>query len=61
MKIADKIIVLNKGKIVGQGNHEELMKENAYYIDLQTNNYSSSHKMMLEKDVISDEDIFEMK
>lgn len=61
MKIADKIIVLNKGKIVGQGNHEELMKENAYYIDLQTNNYSSSHKMMLEKDVIKDEDIFEMK
>ncbi len=44
MKIADKIIVLNKGKIVGQGTHEELMKNNSYYIDLQTNNYSSSHK-----------------
>lgn len=44
MKIADKIIVLNKGKIVGQGSHEELMKNNEYYIDLQTNNYSSSHK-----------------
>ncbi len=44
MKIADKIVVLNKGKIVGQGTHKELMKNNEYYIDLQTNNYSSSHK-----------------
>lgn len=44
MKMADKIIVLNHGKIVGQGTHEELMKNNPYYIDLQTNNYSSSHK-----------------
>ncbi len=44
MKIADKIVVLNKGKIVGQGSHEELMKDNKLYIDLQTNNYSSSHK-----------------
>ena len=54
MKIADKIIVLNKGKIVGQGTHQELMKNNDYYIDLQTNNYSSSHKKMLtnENDVI---------
>ena len=44
MKMADKIVVLNKGKIVGQGSHDELMKDNAYYIDLQTSNYSSSHK-----------------
>ena len=44
MQIADKIIVLNHGKIVGEGTHDELMKENLYYIDLQTNNYSSSHK-----------------
>lgn len=44
MKIADKIVVLNKGKIVGQGTHDELMKNNEYYIDLQTNNYSSSNK-----------------
>ena len=47
MKIADKIIVLNKGKIVGQGTHKELMANNEYYIDLQTNNYSSSHKKNL--------------
>lgn len=51
MQIADKIVVLNKGKIVGQGTHEELMKNNLYYIDLQTNNYSSSNKKS-EKDII---------
>ena len=60
MKIADKIIVLNKGKIVGQGSHDELMKDNEYYIDLQTNNYSSSHKK-IEESVISNENITEQK
>lgn len=44
MKIADHIIVLNKGNIVGEGNHETLLQNNPYYIDLQTNNYSSSNK-----------------
>lgn len=44
MQMADKIIVLNKGKLVGQGTHEELMQDNSYYIDIQTNNYSSSSK-----------------
>lgn len=57
MKIADKIVVLNKGKIVGEGTHKELMKDNDYYIDLQTNNYSSSHKkesraIMVEEPII---------
>lgn len=60
MKIADKIIVLNKGEIVGQGNHSKLMKDNEYYIDLQTNNYSSSHKKVIE-DVVINENILEQK
>lgn len=60
MKIADKIIVLNKGKIVGQGSHKELMKDNEYYIDLQTNNYSSSRKKT-EESIISNENITEQK
>lgn len=47
MQIADKIVVINKGKIVGQGTHDELMKDNDYYIDLQTHNYSSSTKIEL--------------
>ena len=49
MSIADKIIVLNKGQIVGKGTHEELLKENKYYIDLQNNNYSSSNKKMYDE------------
>ena len=60
MKIADKIIVLNKGRIIGQGAHEEPMKNNAYYIDLQTNNYSSSHKKM-EEPIILNENIMEQE
>ena len=55
MKIADKIVVLNKGKIVGQGNHKELMKDNEYYIDLQTNNYSSSHKKQDDNVILNEE------
>ncbi len=60
MKIADKIVVLNKGKIVGQGSHNELMKNNDYYIDLQMNNYSSSHKKVID-DVVIEENITESK
>lgn len=44
MQNVDKIIVMYKGQIVGQGTHKELMKNNKYYIDLQTNNYYSSNK-----------------
>lgn len=54
MKIADKIIVLNKGKIVGEGSHKELMKNNEYYIDLQTNNYSSSHKKVIDSIIVDE-------
>lgn len=39
MRASDKLIVLNNGKIVGQGTHKELMINNEYYIDLQANNY----------------------
>lgn len=31
IKRADRIIVLDKGKIIQQGNHQELMKEDGYY------------------------------
>lgn len=46
MAIADQIVVLNKGSIVGKGTHLSLMKDNLYYQDLQMNNYSSSNKKM---------------
>lgn len=35
MRLADKIIVLNKGKIIGEGTHKELIKTNKYYQNLQ--------------------------
>ena len=31
IKNADKIIVVDQGKVVEHGNHEELLKLNAYY------------------------------
>ncbi len=31
---ADKILVLDKGQIVGEGNHEELLESNAIYADI---------------------------
>lgn len=35
MKIADEIIVIDKGKLVGKGTHKELMQNNQYYQILQ--------------------------
>lgn len=35
MKIADKIIVINKGRLVGMGKHKELLEKNKYYRTLQ--------------------------
>ncbi len=35
MKVADEIMVINRGKLVGKGTHEELMKKNKYYQVLQ--------------------------
>lgn len=31
---ADKIIVMDEGKIVGQGTHDELMKHNVVYQEI---------------------------
>lgn len=56
MQIADNIIVLNKGEIVGIGTHDNLMKNNSYYIDLQTKNYHSSSKKTNENILITDID-----
>ena len=31
MKIADELIVIDKGKVVGKGKHRKLLEENRYY------------------------------
>ena len=35
MRSADQIIVIDKGKIVGKGKHQELMRDNQVYQSLQ--------------------------
>ena len=39
---SDWIMVMNKGKIVEQGSHEELLKKNGYYTRLYTLQYSDA-------------------
>ena len=34
---ADKIVVLKDGKVLEEGNHEELLKEKGFYYNLYTN------------------------
>lgn len=38
---ADKIIVMNKGKIVEQGKHEELLKEQGFYYELYNSQFAN--------------------
>lgn len=38
---ADKILVMNKGKIVEQGNHQELLKKHGFYYELYNSQFSS--------------------
>lgn len=44
MPIADHLIVLNKGKKVGDGTHKELIKNNVYYQNLIKKEDKSSSK-----------------
>lgn len=55
MKIADKIIVLDNGRIVCQGKHKDLINKNEYYTDLHSNNYSSSNKKQNSNIIVSED------
>lgn len=44
MQLADKIIVMHNGLIMGEGTHEELMKTNEYYINIQRSSYIEENK-----------------
>jgi ATP-binding cassette subfamily B protein len=40
IKDADSILVMNQGKIIEQGNHEELMSKNGFYADLYNSQFN---------------------
>ena len=40
IKNADKIMVLEKGQLIEQGNHDELMAQNGFYADLYNSQWS---------------------
>ena len=46
---ADKIIVLDEGKIVGQGTHEELMKSNEIYQEIAYSQLSKEELSTVKK------------
>ena len=37
---ADKILVMNKGNIIEQGNHKELLEKKGFYYDLYNSQFS---------------------
>ena len=39
IKNANMILVMNEGKIVEQGTHDELMKKNGFYADLYNSQF----------------------
>ena len=44
IKNADQILVLNKGDIVEQGNHDELLAQGGFYADLYNSQFSEEEE-----------------
>ena len=42
IKDADTILVMDKGKIIEQGRHEELMAKKGFYFDLYASQFESA-------------------
>ena len=45
VKDADKILVLNKGKIIEQGKHNELLSKKGYYYNVFVNQFGDFDKI----------------
>lgn len=56
MSVADNIIVLNDGKIVGRGNHTKLLAGNKYYKNLLTATYCPEPEEKVVTEVVMDDD-----
>jgi len=47
IQLADSIVVVHKGKIVEQGNHDELKAKKKYYYELITRQEESFNQLQL--------------
>ena len=45
IKDADLILVMNKGSVIEQGTHEELLKQNGFYADLYNSQFADEEAM----------------
>lgn len=52
MQVADKIVLLNHGRIVGQDNHFQLLQSSQYYRDLQLGTDSSPHRVVERSQIV---------
>ena len=57
VKNADLIYVINKGKVLEQGNHEELLKKGGFYADLVNSQISNDKDNIKEEDLENQEEI----
>ena len=47
IRLADRILVINKGKVIEEGNHCQLIEEKGHYYRLYTNQFMDDQKTML--------------
>ena len=47
IRLADRILVIRKGKITEQGNHHELIQQKGYYYNLYTNQFMDEQESMV--------------
>lgn len=47
IRSCDRILVIEKGKVIEDGNHEQLMREKGHYYKLYTNQYIEEHEEKL--------------
>ena len=47
IRSADRILVIQKGKITEQGNHHELLRQKGYYYRLYTNQFMEEQEALL--------------